>query len=34
MMGGQINSASSSEVQARKMDNSIWLINDWEIQGG
>jgi hypothetical protein len=33
-MGGQLNSASSSEVQARKTGDIIWLINDWEIQGG
>ncbi len=29
-----MNSASSSEVRARKMGNIIWLINDWEIQRG
>ncbi len=34
IMGGQLNSASSSEVQARKTGVIIWLINDWEIQGG
>ncbi len=34
IMGGQLNSASSSEVQARKTGDIIWLINDWEIQGG
>jgi hypothetical protein len=35
MMGGQLNSASSSsEVQARKTGDIIWLINDWEIQVG
>jgi hypothetical protein len=33
IMGGQLNSASSSEVQSRKTGNIIWLINDWEIQG-
>jgi len=34
IMGGQINSASSSEVRARKTSDIIRLINDWEIQGG
>jgi hypothetical protein len=33
-MGGQWNSAFSSEVQARKTGDIIWQINDWEIQGG
>jgi hypothetical protein len=34
-MGGQLNSASSSKVQARKTgDDIIWLINDCKIQGG
>jgi hypothetical protein len=33
-MGGQLNSASSLEVQARKTSDIIWLINDWEVQGG
>jgi hypothetical protein len=33
-MGGQLNSASSAEVQARKTSNIIRLINDWEVQGG
>ncbi len=32
IMGGQLNSASSSEVRARKTGDIIWLINDWEIQ--
>ncbi len=34
IMGGQLNSASSSEVKARKTSNIFWLINDWAIQGG
>jgi hypothetical protein len=34
IMGGQLNSASSSEVRARKTSDIIRLINDWEIQGG
>jgi hypothetical protein len=33
-MGGQLNSASLAEVQARKTSNIIRLINDWEVQGG
>jgi hypothetical protein len=33
-MGGQLNSASSAKVQARKTSNIIRLINDWEVQGG
>jgi stage V sporulation protein SpoVS len=34
IMGGQLNSASSSEVQARKTGDIIQLMNDWEIQRG
>ncbi len=34
IMGGRLNSASSSEVQAWAAGNIIWLINDWGIQGG
>jgi hypothetical protein len=34
IMGGQLNSASSSEVRARKTSNIIRLINNWEVQGG
>ncbi len=34
IMGGQLNSASSSEVRARKTSDIIRLINDWEVQGG
>jgi hypothetical protein len=34
IMGGQLNSASSLEVRARKTSNIIRLINDWEVQGG
>jgi hypothetical protein len=33
-MGDQLNSVSSTEVQARKTCNIISLINDWEVQGG
>jgi hypothetical protein len=33
IMKGQLNSAFSSEVRARKTGNIIWLINDSEIQG-
>ncbi len=34
IMGGQLNSASSSEVRARKTSNIIRLIHNWEVQGG
>ncbi len=34
IMGGQLNSTSSSEVRARKTSDIIRLINDWEVQGG
>ncbi len=33
-LGGQLNSASSTEVRTRKVENLLWLINDWEVQGG
>jgi hypothetical protein len=34
IMGGQLNSACSLEVRARKTRDTIRLINDWEVQGG
>jgi hypothetical protein len=33
-LGGQLNSASSTEVRTRKVDNLQQLINNWEVQGG
>jgi hypothetical protein len=33
-LGGQLNSASSTEVRAHKVEDLLWLINDWEVQGG
>ena len=33
-LGGQLNSASSSEVRTCKVEDLLWLINDWEVQGG
>ncbi len=33
-LGGQLNSASSTEVRMRKVENLLRLINDWEVQGG
>jgi hypothetical protein len=32
-LGGQLNSASSTEVRTRKVDDLQRLINDWEVQG-
>ncbi len=34
IIGGQLNSASSLEVRARKASIIIRLINNWEVQGG
>jgi hypothetical protein len=34
ILGGQLNSALSSEVRSRKTVDIICLIKDWEIQGG
>jgi hypothetical protein len=34
ILGGQLNSASSSEVRSRKTGDIIRLIKEWEIQGG
>ncbi len=31
---GQLNSASSTEVRTRKVEDLLWLINIWEVQGG
>ena len=33
-LGGQLNSASSTEVRTRKVEDLQWLINNWEVQGG
>jgi hypothetical protein len=34
ILGGQLNSASSSEARSCKTRDIIHLIKDWEIQGG
>jgi hypothetical protein len=34
ILGGQLNSALSSEARSRKTGDIIHLIKDWEIQGG
>ncbi len=34
ILGGQLNSASSLDVRARKILDVVRLINDWEIQAG
>ena len=34
ILGGQLSSASSSEVHSRKTGDIICLIKEWEIQGG
>jgi hypothetical protein len=33
-LGGQLNSASSTEVRTRKVEDLLRLINNWEVQGG
>jgi hypothetical protein len=33
-LGGQLNSASSTEVRMRKVEDLLRLINNWEVQGG
>ena len=34
IVGGQLNSASSTEVRSRKVSEVVRLINEWEVQAG
>ena len=34
ILGGQLNSASSTEVRSRKVKDVVGLINEWEVQAG